>query len=511
MSTQKSTNIIHSQGIWPINYLEIILFAIFIPLMLRYQVELLTYLDWGDETASIVTAKMMASGKKLFSEIHELHGPLSYLPGILTEQFGDFGVKGHRVPILLLQWVALAAIYFSPIGPSKILRIVYCIICGTIIAIYLPDLFGHTYIFQVLAGLMLIIILSQYTLPAILKPHTLKNRQVVLGNILIVSLPFLAFTYIPISIALLISSFRRQYKRTIIWSSIIGVAANILFLVSFGSIPGFIALHFWINLAVSREFIEGEALGLRYVFIAALKSVTSDLSRFGIFILISAAITSIARNEKGLPWRSAALGLGIASLLVRSMGFQGLPLIYLSLSIPLVFFSQHPRKEKNSDLFDVIVLMPVVIICFIKLALLSPANIPERKTLTSSTFSELTKKITTKEDRVIAWPFKNDEYVLAERLPASGNFFYLPWQGKYYEDPLLGMKIDSCKEIIANKPKIIFIEKYSFGGVAWEDYSQECIEKILGENYIKTQGKDFYIRKDIYEKNRSVIQSLTEK
>lgn len=489
------------------NVIEVLILIIFIPLILRYQIQLLSYLDWGDETGTIVTSKMMASGQKLFSDIHELHGPLAYLPGVLTEQFGNFGVKGHRVLILILQWLALASLYFSPLIQDRITKLVYCLICATVMVIYLPDIFGHTYIFQVIAGLFFIIILAQYTFPAILIPGSLKKSQIIIGNVLIASLPFLAFTYIPITIALFVASFTNKNRLLTISSALIGLLGNVLLLGLFGSIIGFIALHFWINLAVSRKFIEGESLGFHYIFIAALKSITSDLARFGIFVLISTSIAKLAQQEKQIPWRSILLGIGIASLLVRSMGFQGLPLLYLSLSIPLVFF--YGKSNNSQEQLKVFVtLSPLLCVCAIKLILLIPANIADRQTPTTSEFAQLAQKITEKEDRVIAWPFKNEEYILADRLPASGNFWYLPWQGTFYENPLFGMKVDSCKEIESVKPKIIFIQKYPFGGVAWDDYVQPCINDLLKTHYTQTKGKRYYIRNDVYRDKQEIIDQI---
>lgn len=490
-----------------VNIIEVLILIIFIPLVLRYQIQLLSYLDWGDETGTIVTSKMMASGQKLFSDIHELHGPLAYLPGVLTEQFGNFGVKGHRVLILILQWLSLMAIYFSPLIKDRLTKLIYCLICATIMVIYFPDIFGHTYIFQVITGLFFIIILAQYTLPAILIPNSLKTPQIIIGNVLIASLPFLAFTYIPITIALFVASYTNKNRLLTISAALIGFLGNVLLLGLFGSIIGFIALHFWINLAISRKFIEGESLGLHYVFIAALKSITDDLARFGIFVLICTSIARLAQQEKQIPWRSILIGIGIASLLVRSMGFQGLPLLYLSLSIPLVLlFGISNSSQEQLKVF--ITLSPLLCVCAIKLILLIPANIPDRQTQTTSEFSQLTQLITNKEDRVIAWPFKNEEYILADRLPASGNFWYLPWQGTFYNNPLFGLKVDSCKEFEVQKPKIIFIQKYSFGGIAWDDYVQPCINELLKIHYTQTKGKKYYIRNDVYREKKEIIDKV---
>lgn len=482
---------------------NLIIFGVFATLIIRYQIQLLTYLEWGDETANIVTSKLIYAGKTLFSQIHELHGPLSYLPGLIVEQFGDFGVRGHRIPIAILQWLALISLYFSPLLKRQnfYLKLSYCVAAATVMVIYFADLFGSTYLFQVMAGLFFVIILAQYTLPAIADPLSLNKFQVFIGNVLILSLPFLAITYIPISIALFIVSWRKQFKQLILVSALFGLIGNLLFLTLIASIPGYFAMHFWINAFISRKYVEGVDLGLRYLLSSSLSSITSDLARFSIFLLLTSGLATLAHREKNIPWRSFVLGLGIASLLIRSMGFQGLPLLYLFLSIPLVFFHALPKLNRSSSLF----LSPILIVCFIKLALLNPANISDRQIATESEFSKLVKLVTNKNDRIIAWPFENREYILADRLPASGNFFYLPWQRDYYANPKFGINIDSCEEFKTTSPKIMLINPYPFGGVDWQDYIPACVLELIKTNYTQIPNTAYYLRKDIYQSYKPLI------
>ena len=143
------------------NIFYYILLAGFIFLVLRYQIRLLDYFEWGDESETIVTAKMLASGQRLYSEVFNMHGPLVFLPGYLLEKIASFGIRGHRIVIVLLQWCALVAIYCSPIKANKWQKLIYTTIVATFILINLPDAFGHTYIYQAIAGLILIILLAE--------------------------------------------------------------------------------------------------------------------------------------------------------------------------------------------------------------------------------------------------------------------------------------------------------------------------------------------------------------
>lgn len=319
--------------------------------------------------------------------------------------------------------MAWFAIYLSPLlkNQSHLVRITYTFVCATISLIYFPDIFGHTYLFQVIAGLFLVIILAQYSFPSIVEGN-LPNSKIIIGNVLIASLPFLAFTYIPISIALFLAGLTRKNLRVSIFTIGITIAINFVFLASIGSVAGYIAMHYWINLAVSRQFIEGEALGLIFLLKSALSAITSDLSRFSTFLLICASLTKLAKFEHKFPWRVILIGFGIASLLTRSQGFQGLTLLYLSLALPAILLYRTTPIGAYS-LKQELFLAPIIALCFIKILLLYPAKIEDRKIRSISPFSNLVKKITEKNDRIISWPFQNYEYILSDRLPASGNFF----------------------------------------------------------------------------------------
>jgi hypothetical protein len=148
------------------NLLIYSLLFVFVILSFRYQYFLLNYREWGDESETIVTAKMMAAGMKLYSEIFNQHGPLTFLPGVLAEKLGGFGVRGHRVSIALLQILAIFSIYKAPALNSASQRIITSVASALVILVFMPDFFGHMYKYQTIAGILLVVILSQYTIAA---------------------------------------------------------------------------------------------------------------------------------------------------------------------------------------------------------------------------------------------------------------------------------------------------------------------------------------------------------
>lgn len=477
-----------------LNLLTCSIFVVFVVLAIRYQINLLSYIQWGDESETIVAAKMIAAGSSLYSEIFNHHGPLTFLPGVLIEKFGDVGVPGHRIPIAILQLVALAAIYFSPLLKEKFVSNIYIWLAASVMLLYLPEIFGHMYKYQVMAGLLLIVILAQYTLPAIACPEKLTTNKLIIGNLLIGSLPFLAITYLPISVLLFVASIRNQFFLKSFEWLVAGIGFNLLFLACIGSIPGYLAFHLYLNSEVLPLY-NGAQSALQLID-SAFEGATNDLSQFIILTTIAIAIANLASNERRLPWRSVMVGIGIGSLLVRGAGFHGLPYFYAGLAFPLIFFKNQIRVSYQSAL----VVFILTVICFIKLSLLIPADkqrLNSRQIPGVTEFSQLARLLTSKQDRIIAYSFQNFQYIASDRLPASGHFFYLPWQAKYNENPKFGIKIDACQEIERSRPKIMLIDKWKvWDRYPWDSYAG-CVQKIIDKDYSQIPGRPYYVRGDI--------------
>lgn len=477
-----------------LDYLTVLVFGIFVVLAIHYQIKLLNYIEWGDEAETIVAAKMIAAGGTLYSQIFNHHGPLTFLPGVFLEKLGDFGITGHRIPIAILQIVALFSIYFSPLLKNRFTGMLYVIAAASVLLLYSPEIFGHTYMYQVMAGLFLVVILVQYTLPAIACPELLASKNIVIGNVLIASLPFLAITFVPVSALLFFASLRKQFLKRCLLSSALGFVANIAWLMSIGSISGFLAFHIYLNAKILPNYNDGQS-GSQLI-VNAFNSVTGDLNQFVIFTVFLSAISRLASVEKSIPWRSFLLILGVWSLLIRGAGFQGLPYFYSLLAIPIIFFYDRSITARQSQ----IVALVFAIVCICKISLMMPGDdkkLESRKIPESTEFAQLVQFFTNKGDRIIAYSFENYQYIAADRLPASGNFFYLPWQEKYNESPKFGIQINSCKDIAAYRPKVMLIDKWKvWDKFPWDSYAT-CIQSLMDKDYIQVSGKPYYIRKDL--------------
>lgn len=487
------------------------LFLSLVLLALRHHYYLLNYIEWGDESETIVVTKMMASGRALFSEIFNHHGPLTFFTGYLLECFLNAKFLEHRLVISFLQILSLISLYFSPLLKTDTEKKIYVSFVLLIIELFLPEYFGHTYIYQVLAGLSLMTILAQFILPNAICPPEVSKRGIRISSFLIGSLPFLAVTYLPVSFLLFISGLRRNnYKTVLIWC-VFGVAANIVFLYLTGSIKGYLAYHIYLNMVVLPPYSGAGNLTILRLLQAVYSSATAarfEIQAFCIFLISSLLLL---KKEQTQHWRGVLISLGLISLLIRGPHFHSLPFFYSTLALVFIYIpTLKPFRRIAGPIF-----LGLFFILLIKLSLWRSVDmnkITSRPIPTTTEFAEISRLVTQKNDLVIAYSFENFQYIVADRLPASGYFFYLPWQAKYNEKPVLSIKIDPCTDINLYQPKIMLIDKWKvWDSFPWESYSG-CMDDLIREKYIQLGEKPYYLRKDIYEKfNADILPILNRK
>ena len=143
----------------------------------------------------------------------------------------------------------------------------------------------------------------------------------------------------------------------------------------------------------------------------------------------------------------------------------------------------------------------MIIFCFTKLSLLLTHDIKKLNNALPETseFSELAKKMTNGNEKIISYSWRSTEYILADRLPAAAFFYYMPWQVAYQKKPVLGIQFNPCEDILKNKPKIMLIDQYMMWDKKydWGNYGQ-CIQDIANNYYYKVEQKPYYIRRDLW-------------
>lgn len=467
-------------------------------LVTAVQSKLRRFLYFGDEGETVVTAKMMAAGDRLYSQIFNHHGPLTFLPQYLAELVGFGGLVHGRAVIACLQWVALLAIFLSPMLRDWLSRAVCTVLAATVMVVFLPDMLGHTMQYHVLAGLLLIVILAQYTFPAVAGMR-LSARRVVSGSVLITSLPFLAVTYGPLALLLWLASTRREHLRVAFASGCAAVAAYLGFLAAIGSLPGYWATHFYLNSEILQKYV-GAPSAVDMVKDAVGALLLPSWPFIALCIALLGAAKLAAREGGRMPWRTALVGAALVSTLLRGFGQGGLfalPIAYAALTVPVLLLSNNLVLGRAPAVATIALAM-----CIVRLGVAAhweagkhaAAPLPLQTPL-----GELAKAITEPGDRIIAYSFTPHEYLAADRLPASAQFFYLPWQADYEKRPVLGVDLNACRDIEQNRPKFIYLDRWKvFDSYPWAQYGQ-CVEAIVSHEYVAVPGMaGAYARKDIH-------------
>ena len=490
-----------------IRHLYIIVFAM---CAIKLQILLLNYKEFGDESENIVTVKMMKEGAILYSQVYSMHGPLSYLSGYIIEFIGKSGVIEHRIPILVLQIVTIGAIYSSPLLIESMWRRLYILTACGVLLLYLPEYFSHTYSYQVMCGLFISIILCQYTLPNIIVKDKVSVFATIISSFLLWCLPFLAITFAPLTILFFAASLRRQR----LWASLGGAALAIVFnfawLALVGSPTGLIAYYVYLNAVIYPVF--NPSLGKLELIMAPLRSLTATLPGWSCIILFIAVFKTLATREGGIPWRTLAVIAGICNLLVRDIQLEmnaihAIPFFHALLVLPLVLVY---NSAYVTVVFRIISITIQSIIWF-KILLLDQRDVNRlaaQPIPVQTEFSELVNNITEKNDKIIAYTYRNIEYIITDRLPASSHPNYMPWHSLYNSKPILNINRDACIDISQNLPKIMLIDKWKVWDLYdWDNYA-ECINIIIKNNYTKLFSTTYYLRNDISEETRLELITL---
>lgn len=486
------------------------IFLISLCLFFRYQFHLLSYKEWPDESDTIVTAKLAASGLKLYSEIGNIHGPLTFLPSIFLEKISSFGIQGHRMLIVMMQFFALLSIYYSPALKNKLIAKFFVVFLGGVFCLVFPKFYGHTYIYQNIAGIFTLIILTQYLIPSIIDSNYLKIKNIVMGNMLISMLPFFGIIYLPASILFFLASIQKKYMGLSMLTLVLGVSLNLIYIGLLGSFVGFYVQHYYINAYIMPLFDKGHwPTSPLEMLVYSLKAGSKNLAGFISLFLIIILFLNLIFKEKIfswkalLNWRLCLLFAALGSFLIRGADLHALPYYYSISVIPLFLFKDNNHIKPTKVLF----LTPILLLLLFKLSLFAPgdrAKLGSKKIPEETEFSKLVLQVTEPNDRIIAYSFQPYEYIVSNRLPASGDYSYFPQIEKYNEQPIYGIEINGCKDIKKNKPKIMMVDKkdaheYFNVKFPWESYGS-CIQSIIDKDYIKIKNKPFYIRKDLFGK-----------
>jgi hypothetical protein len=201
----------------------------------------------------------------------------------------------------------------------------------------------------------------------------------------------------------------------------------------------------------------------------------------------------LVKIKKNNRYKYIILLLAFASLLIRGVDFQALPFYYAIatlLIVILVKLEQYQLRYFSTSILGILAAMSLAL--FMNQEKINNNQVPQ-----SSDFQQLSDFVTNKSDKVFSYTFKNSEYILADRLPASNDYFYLPAQAEYYKNPILGVENDICEQLKSVAPKVGYFEKYDWSEeFKWDVYAT-CVNELLATEYQNLTFNTLFIRKDL--------------
>ena len=460
-------------------------------LIIYKQVSIRNYLKWEDEFETIIASRMIAGGESLYQDVFNQHGPATFIIGFTLEKLNLGTIENYRTTIMLLQIISILSITLSPLLVSRITRLFVLVGVSLYLLTITPQYFSHTYTYQNLAGIALLIIFSQLVVPTVIMANKPKQFIIISCLVLITYLPFLAITYLPLTLILIFLLWLQKLLKVnyLFYVFVFSIIPNLIFLFYFGSWRGFFVQHIYINSTIMPSYYPYQSI----------KDLPMNLFRslepngYWILPLLLIVLILILKAKRISIIHLIILILGLVSLLIRGVDFQALPFYYLIPSLTLVVL-YHLEKMKNSKMIFIILSFLSIIILLISLG---DKKIQENQIPRVTEFSQLAEFFTKKYDRVFSYTFENSEYVISNRLPASSHFYYLPMQAEYEKKPILGVSNSICSDLVRVKPKLGYLEVYDFAPTSpWNTYAG-CVNEIIDRDYYQLPFNTLFIRKDI--------------
>jgi hypothetical protein len=128
---------------------------------------------------------------------------------------------------------------------------------------------------------------------------------------------------------------------------------------------------------------------------------------------------------------------------------------------------------------------------------------------------EFVRSITKERNDLLVTNYGALIYLKADRLPASGNLFYLPWQAEYDRSPIDGYRIDICGDIERHRPAVIWLLNRRIfasspgSGRSIDEYEPCVLALIVGGYTPLSFGSPWHIRNDVLELAKSDVPQGT--
>lgn len=487
--------------------------------------------EFGDESEKYVVAKMLLEGKHLYRDIFSHHGPLLYILAHAYASFIDASQFNFARAIQIgLVFTSAISIYLSPVLISRVARIwaitIYIFMLSSVWLVQgLNMLLYHS-----VAGFLFVVALSQLVLPALLN-YRASYFQLALSVFCMTMACFSAYVFLPAAILFfsiyLVSVFISRFDNyrhahsyiSVFAGAIIALFVVLIWLYLYADIKGYIVYHLYFNQKIYSSFLwwlSPASFLDNFIFSLAPDNFIKIAINGLLFFAYSLLSVSIFTRKKSTVWFYIKLLILIVGMYYlnprgdetfKNGGLLVATLALLSIVFAMVMDDAFSKNKTVPAVFLLVFigLLMIALEITARCATSSPHKL-QRKDYSNSQFQvapvlsdryQFIRFIVKNNEPIQVLAFGFAEYLYADRMPATGQGSYLPWQAAYKRDPIPGYKMDICKDLRANLPPLIVYD----GANTWDKYAlpeyEPCIMEILSENYLNLdRHPEFFIRKD---------------
>lgn len=513
-------------------YAGLLVLAIGLVIFLREAALGLNLFEFADETEKFVAAQMIEQGQRLYRDIFAHHGPVAYMIAHLYTILVSRNDFTHlRIFLAFLALLSSVALYCSPVFKTTVAR-VWSVAAYLLLLSSVWILQGmHMLLYQQIGGFLLTITVFHVFAPLFYEVQ-LKRSGVVASGVAVVVSCFSAYAFGPSAVMLVVASTillfatgeSGEWRKVVfpfITGILLGLSAILLWMLLFADVKGFYIYHFFFNQHIYTQYIRFSPTSIfnnftvSFAHDAVVHTIALTLSGvWAVFFLVSSLRTSPARI---ITAKLLALFIFIGSVGYLNprgeAGFQDNAFIIVNFAvfvlvagIALGRYAEKSSLGKTTCTSGLILLIVLLIGQGTRHALSSPHRI-NRNEWSNHLFLikpeeggvyEFVRSLTNKEGGLLCLIFNPIHYIKADRLPASGHYYYLPWQATYNRKPVAEYKIDICSDIQSHNPGVIWFDNWKVRGfIPLEKYGA-CILSIMKKNYIRLSSKSqLYVRKDL--------------
>lgn len=489
--------------------------------------------EFGDETEKIVGARMIAAGGRLYETIFSNHGPLAFaLNHLWLALTGTKDLASHRIVPLGLFVLAAAAVAASPALTCWRGRCRAAYLFLFPLGLLYAGAALHMTLYQGIGGALLVMALVLCPLPALLGIVPPRWAAAAAGfaaaGAALAAYPFaVSAALLPIAAVLAVPAGARLRLAIAYAAGGFGATALLALWMAFhADFAGYFVYHVWYNQTVYAGAVGYSPLAPLYAIVPRETNPQRLIHLFALAALYAAiALVILGRwpsLRRRLAWSTAlaALSLGLAFFNPRGQGgFHAATFLVGALALLAVVSGRltaasAPRALRRTGLALLAGCAGFLALVHAR-ALSTPDELPLgemarlRTALKASDDRQfrLVRALLRPHERMLAVVYAPAIYIKADRLPVSGQFYYLPVQARYAAQPVRGFHIDLCRDVRERRPKVVFyLDRVGNGRYGFAGYAP-CVHAELAAHYVPLPwAPEYLVRRDIAAARPEILQ-----